>query len=109
MMGTLVDEVGLDPDEARGYANIGTALYTPYSMLLERIGVKALGSNGEVISFEAQSYPARVIQHELDHLDGKVFVDYLSRLKRERIRKQLLKENRNDNVAATSRDRAAVL
>ena len=43
MMGTLVDEVGLDPDEARGYANIGTAMYTPFSVLLERIGVKAWG------------------------------------------------------------------
>jgi len=43
MMGTLVDEVGLDPEEARGYANIGTAIYTPFSVLLERIGVKAWG------------------------------------------------------------------
>jgi peptide deformylase len=44
----------------------------------------------------------------LDHLDGKVFVDYLSRLKRERIRKQLLKDSRDNNAAATT-DRAVVL
>lgn len=47
----------------------------------ERIGVKALGSNGEVISFEAQSYPARVIQHELDHLDGILFLDRMDDLR----------------------------
>ena len=42
------------------------------------------------------------LQHELDHLDGKVFVDYLSRLKRERIRKQFIKGIRNESVTSTN-------
>ena len=39
------------------------------------IGVKALDRNGRAISFEAQGYPGRVIQHEVDHLDGVLFLD----------------------------------
>ncbi|HIO75674.1 MAG TPA: peptide deformylase, partial [Gammaproteobacteria bacterium] len=47
------------------------------------------------------------IQHEIDHLDGKVFVDYLSRLKQARIRKRLLKEVR-ENEQPGPKDRATV-
>ena len=43
---------------------------------------------------------ARVVQHECDHLDGKLFVDYLSEAKRQRIRKRLEKERRHQAVAA---------
>ena len=43
------------------------------------------------------------IQHEVDHLDGKVFVDYLSQLKRDRIRKQLLREERSSGKSFDQR------
>ena len=74
----------------------------------EEVTVTALDSEGRINEYTASGILAVCLQHELDHLDGKVFVDYLSRLKRERIRKQLLKESRNDNVAATT-DRAVAL
>ena len=44
----------------------------------------------------AEGLFAVCIQHELDHLNGKLFIDYLSRLKRERIRKKLEKKHRDD-------------
>lgn len=60
----------------------------------ERITVTALDKNGERFSRSAEGLLAICIQHEIDHLDGKLFVDYLSPLKRERIRKKLEKEQR---------------
>ena len=74
----------------------------------EEITVTALDSEGQINEFTASGILAICLQHELDHLDGKVFVDYLSRLKRERIRKQLLKDSRDNNAAATT-DRAVAL
>lgn len=74
----------------------------------EEITVTALDSEGRINNYTANGILAVCVQHELDHLDGKVFVDYLSRLKRERIRKQLLKDSRNDNTSATM-DRAIAL
>lgn len=55
------------------------------------IEVKALMQKGEVTQFEAEGLLAHCIQHEIDHLNGKLFIDYLSPLKRERIRKDLEK------------------
>jgi len=60
----------------------------------ERIRVRALNSLGQAFELEADDLLAVCIQHEIDHLDGKVFVEYLSRLKQERIRKKLLKQAR---------------
>lgn len=60
----------------------------------EKITVTALDKNGERFSRSAEGLLAICIQHEMDHLDGKLFVDYLSPLKRERIRKKLEKEQR---------------
>ena len=60
----------------------------------ERIKVRALGRDGEAFEMEADGLLAVCIQHEIDHLDGKLFVDYLSNLKRQRIRKKLEKEAR---------------
>lgn len=57
----------------------------------ERIRVRALDRNGEPFETEADGLLAVCLQHELDHLNGKLFVDYLSRLKRERIRKKMEK------------------
>ena len=55
------------------------------------IQVDALNRDGHPISFEAQDLLAVCIQHEIDHLDGKLFVDYLSATKRQMIRKKLQK------------------
>ena len=60
----------------------------------ERIRVRALDRDGNPFELEADKLLAVCIQHELDHLDGKVFVDYLSRLKRERIRTRLQKQQK---------------
>ncbi|GEA08972.1 peptide deformylase 1 [Alteromonas sp. KUL42] len=60
----------------------------------ESITVKALNEHGETFELEAEGLLAICIQHELDHLKGKLFIDYLSPLKRQRIRKKLEKEAR---------------
>jgi peptide deformylase len=58
------------------------------------IRVTALDRNGESFTLEPRDLLAVCIQHECDHLDGKLFVDYLSSLKRTRIRKKLEKQHR---------------
>ena len=60
----------------------------------ERVTIKALDSDGRAFELEADGLLAVCIQHEIDHLDGKLFVDYLSQLKQSRIRKKLEKEQR---------------
>lgn len=66
-----------------------------------QIRVRALNRDGKRIEFDADGLLAVCIQHEIDHLDGKLFVDYLSELKRTRIRKKLEKE-RKDNASSAS-------
>lgn len=60
----------------------------------EKIKVKALNKQGEAFELETDGLLAICIQHELDHLNGKLFVDYLSPLKRDRIKKKLEKDAR---------------
>ncbi len=60
----------------------------------EKIRFRALKRDGESIEMDADGLLAICIQHEIDHLDGKLFVDYLSILKRNRIRKKLEKQLR---------------
>ena len=60
----------------------------------QHIRVTALDRNGEEFSFEAQDLLAICVQHELDHLNGKLFVDHISTLKRNRIRTKLEKKHR---------------
>lgn len=60
----------------------------------DQIKVKALDREGEKLEFDADGLLATCIQHEVDHLDGKLFVDYLSNLKRQRIRKKLEKHQK---------------
>lgn len=60
----------------------------------ERATVTALGRDGEPFEMATEGVLAVCIQHECDHLDGKLFVDYLSALKRQRIRKKLEKLHR---------------
>lgn len=61
----------------------------------ENIRVKALNKQGESFEMNASGLLAVCIQHEMDHLLGKLFVDYLSQLKKHRIRKKLEKQQRN--------------
>ncbi len=60
----------------------------------ERVTVRALDRDGKPFELEADGLLAVCIQHEMDHLMGKVFVDYLSNLKRNRIKAKLLKQAR---------------
>ncbi|GAB4300750.1 MAG: peptide deformylase [Thiohalomonadaceae bacterium] len=60
----------------------------------EKVRVRALNRDGQPFELEADGLLAVCIQHEMDHLEGKLFVDYLSSLKRERIRKKLEKLRR---------------
>jgi peptide deformylase len=60
----------------------------------ERVKVRALNDRGEPFTLEAEGLLAVCIQHEIDHLDGKVFVEYLSRLKQQRIGAKLKKQQR---------------
>ena len=61
----------------------------------EKVRVQALNKDGESIEMDAHGLLAVCIQHEMDHLDGKLFVDYLSQLKKQRIRKKLEKQQKN--------------
>lgn len=60
----------------------------------QHIRLRALDRDGKPFEMDAEGILATCIQHEIDHLDGKVFVDYLSRLKQSRIRKKLEKQER---------------
>jgi peptide deformylase len=59
-----------------------------------RIRVRGLDRDGEAFATELEGLPAICLQHEVDHLDGKLFVDYISPLKRQRIRRKLEKSQR---------------
>ncbi len=72
----------------------------------ERVVVRALDRDGKPLELEADGLLAVCIQHEMDHLDGKLFVDYLSELKRTRIRKKLEKERRERGNAPAARERS---
>lgn len=60
----------------------------------DRVTVRALDENGEPFTLEAEGFLAVCIQHEIDHLHGKVFVEYLSQLKQTRLRAKLKKRMR---------------
>ncbi len=66
----------------------------------ESIRVEAQDVDGKPITIAAEGLLAVCIQHEMDHLLGKLFVDYLSPLKRELVRKKLAKQRRNAETAA---------
>ncbi len=65
----------------------------------EHIRVRFLDRDGNEQEMEANGLLAVCIQHEMDHLEGKLFVDYLSEAKRQRIRKKLQKERRHAAIA----------
>ena len=65
-----------------------------------RVTVHALGRDGQVHEFEAEGLESVCVQHEMDHLLGKVFVEYLSPLKRNRIKTKMLKKARDEAQSA---------
>ena len=66
---------------------------------VERVRIRAMDVDGKPFEEDADGLLSVCIQHEVDHLDGKVFVDYLSRIKQGRVRKKLLKEQKQDRAA----------
>ena len=62
----------------------------------EKVTIKAMNENGEEYTLQADELLSVCIQHEMDHLKGKLFVDYLSPLKRQRVKKRLLKQQREE-------------
>lgn len=72
------------------YADIPRAL---------RVHLRALDRDGKAYELEAEGLLAHCIQHEHDHLEGVLFVDYLSQLKRERIRKKMQKRHKQEQTA----------
>ena len=79
----------------------------------EKVKVRALDENGNSFELVLDDLLAICVQHEIDHLDGKLFVDYLSPLKRERLRKKILKNKKHEKESADRDDypnpRASVL
>jgi peptide deformylase len=69
----------------------------------ERVRVEALDRDGERFTLDADGLLAVCIQHEIDHLDGKLFVDHISILKRQRIRRKLEKEQRQNATVPEKR------
>ena len=67
------------------------------------IRVRSLGRDGQPFEMDAEGLLAVCIQHEMDHLDGKLFVDYLSELKRQLIRRRLEKERKQRPAKADAR------
>jgi peptide deformylase len=66
----------------------------------EKVRINALDVSGKPFEIDADELLSICIQHEVDHLNGKVFVDYLSRLKQGRVRKKLIKEARQSETEA---------
>ena len=66
----------------------------------EKVTIKALDQNGDEYTLQADELLAVCIQHEMDHLMGRLFVDYLSPLKLQRLKKRLLKQQREDSRSA---------
>jgi len=74
-----------------------------------RIRVRALDVQGKPFEMDAEGLLGVCIQHEMDHLEGKLFVDYLSELKRQLIRRRLEKERKQKSTGSVSRASAPAL
>lgn len=74
-----------------------------------RVRVRALDREGKPFEQDAEGLLAVCIQHEIDHLEGKLFVDYLSELKRLRLKKKADKARRKDSPEPASRSRVPVI
>ena len=74
----------------------------------ESVKVQALNEKGEEFEIDADGLLAVCIQHEMDHLQGKLFVDYLSPLKRQRIKKKLLKLEKSGELPVIGQNSRAI-
>lgn len=74
----------------------------------EKVKVRALDREGNPFELEAEGLLAVCVQHEMDHLEGKLFVDYLSPLKRQLVRKKLKKEQRQRATQGAQKARAVI-
>ena len=68
--------------------------YTDLVRRAEKIAYRYLDLDGKEVAAEADGLRAVCIQHEIDHLDGKLFIDYLSPIKKQRVRKKIEKQNK---------------
>ena len=92
----ILDETGRDTDEegCLSIPDITDKITRP-----EKIRVRAQGIDGEPHEFEAEGLLARVVCHEVDHLNGVLFVDHLSGLRKERVKRQLRKLTRQQELS----------
>ncbi|AOV18197.1 peptide deformylase [Acidihalobacter aeolianus] len=92
--------IALDGEEEMEEGCLSVPGYYETVRRAERVRVKANNESGETFTLDADGLLAVCIQHEIDHLDGKLFVDYLSPLKRNRIRSKLEKQSRYEAQSA---------
>jgi peptide deformylase len=90
--------IAADGDEETDEGCLSVPGYYEKVRRAEHIRVTAQDENGDSYKFEAEGLEAVCIQHEIDHLEGKLFVDYLSALKRNRIRSKLIKAQKQQVV-----------
>ncbi len=122
----LVADVSPEQNEPRVFINPELSIIDPeprefeegclsvpgFRELVQRpsaVRVRALDEHGKAFSEELEGLLAVCVQHEIDHLDGKLFVDYLSQLKRERIRDKLKKQVAQNAVARDPEHRKKTL
>ena len=92
----LINPEILDKQGEREYEEGCLSVPEAYETVVraDTVTIKAVNRDGEPFEFSAEGLLASCVQHEIDHLDGKLFVDYLSNLKRERIKKRLEKHQK---------------
>jgi len=92
--GVIVSRSGTQSEE-EGCMSVGPSSSTFAKVIrAQKIHVKAYNRHGEEMELDAEGFMAKCIQHELDHLDGKLFIDHLSPLKRKRLEAALKKQKR---------------
>jgi peptide deformylase len=92
----LINPEILDKQGEREYEEGCLSVPEAYETVVraDTVTITAVNRDGEPFEFSAEGLLATCVQHEIDHLDGKLFVDYLSNLKRERIKKRLEKHQK---------------
>ena len=82
---------------------LSIAGYTDNVERVDTVSVRALGLDGEAFELQAEGMMARCLEHEIDHIDGRLFIDHLSELKRKRLRRRFEKaaRQRGDGSART--------
>lgn len=80
-------------DESEGCMSVPGGIYEPVERAA-KVWVKAHDRFGTMIEIEGEGYMSKLLQHEIDHLNGIIFIDRLSRLKRQRIDKKIVKLER---------------